>query len=81
MLNPNAPKVFSSRDGEQFDIVFLHKGTERSMSAGINPLNGHWMYWWDDGVHMYSSDKPEINAVVKNIREKSQGVLFDTFDK
>lgn len=69
------------KEGEQFDIVFLHNGKERSMSAGVNPLSGHWMYWWDDGVHMYVSDKPTINEVVKNIREKSPGVLLDTFNK
>ena len=69
------------KEGEQFDIVFIHDNKERSMSAGINPLNNRWMYWWDDGVHMYASDKPTINEVIKNIREKSQGVLLDTFLK
>ena len=73
------------KEGEQFDIVFIHRdGKEHSMSAGINPLNGGWVYWWNDGVDMYAADmyaadKPPINEVVKNIREKSQGVLLDTF--
>jgi hypothetical protein len=70
------------KEDEQFDIVFLHTdGKEHSLSAGINKLNGSWMYWWDDGVEMYAADKPMVNEVVKNIREKSQGVLLDTFSK
>lgn len=66
---------------KQYDVSFIHaKHGKVTMSAGLNPLNTSWMWWFSISNAMYAGSKHDVNDILKGIRAKAK-ILNDTFWK
>jgi len=59
-------------EGQQYNIGFMHNRRKVWLSAGINPLNNNWMWWWSDSSSMYAGNRRDVYSIVKNIRRKTK---------
>jgi len=77
---PKPKRHIMLKEGEQYDLVFDSKSHGRlALSAGVNPLNNKWMWWWSIGHAMYAGAKSDIKDIVEGVRKKATAVYIDTF--
>ena len=66
---------------KQYDLEFDNKKHGRvALSAGINPLNGSWMWWYSTSHSMFAGTKRDIKSLVKDLRAFADNkIISDSF--
>ena len=67
---------------KQYDLEFNNKTYGIiTLSAGINPLNNSWMWWFSNDNGMFSGTKKEVKNLINDIIAfKDNKIISNTFN-